>query len=488
MPSAYGISACLGWYRAGVGVYSDAGVTSANPGDGVYQWNDQSGAGNHLTQTTAANRPIYNTYAASLTSGGATTLTPFGVNLDTYSPAAAQRAILFDGSTSFLNIPAGVALTSAGCTVLLCSRGPYFSPISFGTDGTLTINYGWFGGGPQKMGIYNATTRTFPSSTYLPTLAPIVHGIRCSATLNESRLYMGTNQQSVINTNYCNFSMTGGAVGRTLNLSVGGFSNFSFAGEIYEIVIWSFALSDTQMKAVLGTMQTANGLRDDANKKQVIFIGDSLTAGGPGVPSMSHCYPWLLCQNYGFSFKPFLVAVPGQNISQQQTVVNNQIPGMDLSPFSVTAAVVCCGSNDIGQGRTDTQVVADLTSMCTGLRSLGIKTVIATITPRNAASGYTAGNITTLNSVNATIRSGFSTYADALADWAADARLQDPTDATYYASDQVHTNDAGDSVKAAIVRTAIDPLLNPPATQLAYATFYTPGRAYAGNYGNFLRS
>ena len=35
MPSAYGISSCLGWYRAGVGVYSDAGVTSANPGDTV---------------------------------------------------------------------------------------------------------------------------------------------------------------------------------------------------------------------------------------------------------------------------------------------------------------------------------------------------------------------------------------------------------------------------------------------------------------------
>ena len=59
MPSAYGISNGVGWYRANAGAFSDAGTTPANSGDGVYQWNDQSGAGNHLTQATAGNRPAH---------------------------------------------------------------------------------------------------------------------------------------------------------------------------------------------------------------------------------------------------------------------------------------------------------------------------------------------------------------------------------------------------------------------------------------------
>src|SRR5206468_330538 len=153
---------------------------------------------------------------------------------------------------------------------------------------------------------------------------------------------------------------------------------------IYEILIFSFALTDTQVKNVLSAMQTANQIRSDANANQVVFIGDSLTAGGPGgAPSMSHCYPWQLCQQAGGAFKPLMVAAPGQNISQQQTLVTGEVLPLDLTPFKATAAVVCCGSNDIVQGRSDTQVIADLTSMCSGLRAAGIKTIVATITPRN---------------------------------------------------------------------------------------------------------
>ncbi|HSV15239.1 MAG TPA: SGNH/GDSL hydrolase family protein, partial [Tepidisphaeraceae bacterium] len=384
--------------------------------------------------------------------------------------------------------PSSITLTGSGCTLLMVTRGPYFAPISFGTDGVWTINYGFLGGTPANIGIFNGGARAFPAVTYLPSLTPIVHGVRCSAPLSESRLYVGTNQQSVLNANWCNFDMTGGAIGRSINFTVGGYGNFSFNGEIYEIAIFNFPLTDGQVKSVLAAMQTANQIRSDANSNQVIFVGDSLTAGGPGTaPAMSHCYPWQLCQQSGGAFKPLIVAAPGQNISQQQTAVTNQVLPMDRTPFNVNAAVVCCGSNDIVQGRTDVQVIADLSAMCAGLRAAGYKTVVATITPRNAATGYTAGNITTLSSVNASIRSGYAAYADGLADWAADARLSDCTSATYF-SDQCHTTDAGDAVKAAIVKATLDPILLPPQVQLAYAAFYTPGRLYAGAFGSFLRS
>jgi len=46
-------------YKADYGVFSDAGSAVAVADDQVYQWNDQSINGNHVTQTTAGDRPLY---------------------------------------------------------------------------------------------------------------------------------------------------------------------------------------------------------------------------------------------------------------------------------------------------------------------------------------------------------------------------------------------------------------------------------------------
>lgn len=47
------------WLKADAGAYTDAGVTLATNGQPVQQWNDQSGNGNHVTQTTAVNKPVF---------------------------------------------------------------------------------------------------------------------------------------------------------------------------------------------------------------------------------------------------------------------------------------------------------------------------------------------------------------------------------------------------------------------------------------------
>ncbi|MBL7856607.1 MAG: T9SS type A sorting domain-containing protein [Cyclobacteriaceae bacterium] len=50
-----------GWYKAGAGVFNDAGITSAANGDNVQRWNDQSAVVNHLNQITLANKPVLTT-------------------------------------------------------------------------------------------------------------------------------------------------------------------------------------------------------------------------------------------------------------------------------------------------------------------------------------------------------------------------------------------------------------------------------------------
>jgi hypothetical protein len=484
MGTAYGISNCIGWYRAGAGVFSDAGATPANSGDSVYQWNDQSGSANHLTQTDASSRPVYNTYDATLTSSGADTMAQYGGASQAYQPTGTP-ALLFDGETTRLDMPSGISLTSTGCTVLMCTRGAYYAPISFGTDGTNSINYGWVT--PQQMAIRNHGLQKFPAATFLPALAPLVHGFRCSGSLNQTRMFMGMNQTSDLAQNWCNFSMTGGAIGQTLHASDPHMGDFFFLGEIYEIVIYSTPLSDSQVRTVLANLHASNRLRLDANSQQVIFIGDSSTTGAESGP-FTHSYPWALCQQYGGNLKPLVVAEDGAGIANQQTNVTNFVLGLDRGSFTANVAIVCCGSDDILGGRTAAQIITDLSALCSGLRSAGFKVIITTLPARDAESGYTTANIATLASVNASIRSGYSAYANALADWAADPRLSDCTDTTYFL-DGRNTTDAGDGVKATIVKAALDPLLAPPPmVTLAFATFYSPGESFNGQFGNFVRS
>lgn len=54
-------SALVAWYKADVGVYEDAGTDTAEDGEGVQQWNDQSGNNRHIVQATAADRPLFQT-------------------------------------------------------------------------------------------------------------------------------------------------------------------------------------------------------------------------------------------------------------------------------------------------------------------------------------------------------------------------------------------------------------------------------------------
>lgn len=47
------------WLKADAEVFTDAGITPAANGQAVQQWNDQSGNGNHVTQTVTVNKPEF---------------------------------------------------------------------------------------------------------------------------------------------------------------------------------------------------------------------------------------------------------------------------------------------------------------------------------------------------------------------------------------------------------------------------------------------
>jgi lysophospholipase L1-like esterase len=244
------------------------------------------------------------------------------------------------------------------------------------------------------------------------------------------------------------------------------------------------------MASLLADMQTANQLPGDANGSQLVFVGDDLTAGGPGVAAaVGRCYPWHLCQRYGGTVKPLLVATPGYTVVQQQALVTQQVVPLDRVPFACNVAVVCAGTNDLAAGTAAASVSAGVATLCSSLRSAGFAVAVATITPRSAATAALQITLSAaIDAVNSDIRSGYTAYADALVDWANDPRLADYTDVTWFAADGCHTTDAGDAVKAELVKTAVDPLLVAPTAPLSFASFYPVNRTFAGRYGNFPRA
>lgn len=483
MGTAYGLSNCVGWFRAGLGVYSDAGSTPAGPGAGVQQWNDLSGAGNHLKQASTSYLPVYNAFAGAVAPAGPATVAPYGYTTNVDQPSY-PPSVLFDGSSSFMYLPDSATFSATGCTAVVCSRGPYYSPITLGNTAGPFINYGWVGGRPGGMAMRTSISSGFNPPTFLPALQPMVHGFTSSQTRNQTRIYLGTNQTLTTGSHLANFAMTGGAVGATPSYLDPTLGYFFFRGEIFEIVVFNTPLDDAQMATLIGQMQSANGLPPEAGHSQVVFVGDSLTAGGPGIRPLTHCFAARLTRRYGGAIKPLLLAVPGHSIASQQTLVTDQLPGMDKTSFKANVATVCCGSNDVITGRSAGQVSADLAALCQSVRSAGFKVAIATITPRTDNSfGSYAG---VFAAVNSTIRANYSAYADALIDWAADPRLSDPANPQYFA-DLCHTTDAGDAVKTELAKPVLDSFLTAPTVSLSFAKFYSAGSAFAGTYGSFVR-
>lgn len=92
------VEGMLAWWKADADCYEDAGTDPCEDGDGVYQWDDQSGNGNDLVQSTASNRPTYKT------------------NILNSLPA-----VRFDGSDDYYNNLNSSEITGVGTVVICCT-------------------------------------------------------------------------------------------------------------------------------------------------------------------------------------------------------------------------------------------------------------------------------------------------------------------------------------------------------------------------------
>jgi lysophospholipase L1-like esterase len=189
---------------------------------------------------------------------------------------------------------------------------------------------------------------------------------------------------------------------------------------------------------------------------EILCDGNSLTAGD-GTTVTTHSYPGqvnqilttlgvnALVQNFG---------VNSQTTLDMLAHAHAQIDPLFNPKFNVNVVVAWEGTNQLYFGGTGAQAYQTLLQYCLGRRAAGFKVLILTILPR-ANAGVPVTFEMDRNFVNSALRNNWQEFADGIVDVAADPRLQDATNRTYYLSDGAHLNDAGYQIVAQQVGAAV---------------------------------
>lgn len=204
--------------------------------------------------------------------------------------------------------------------------------------------------------------------------------------------------------------------------------------------------------------------------RTIHVAGDSITAGG-GPIAITDTWPYQLAELYngnlaqingttydrGYDEKAkrilHMAARSGDTIPTQQTIA-----GTNINPFKSTLnekeiVFLNCGVNDILAGASSATVQSRLTSYFASLTS-GFTKGIGTITPSTSLS---AGQETIRQAVNTWIKAN-SLALDFVVDWETlDSRLANAANATYF-YDGLHNTRAGYTIRAGLMRTALEAL------------------------------
>lgn len=185
---------------------------------------------------------------------------------------------------------------------------------------------------------------------------------------------------------------------------------------------------------------------------QFIAEGDSLTFGTGSTGG--NTYPkqlrdlYLGGKDYAWSNSGF----PGDSVAS--LVARASTTDARILAGRKSLLLVWIGINDLNGAATAQQTYDALAAYCTARRVAGHKVVVATLidTVQATANGKRPA-------FNTLLRAGWATFADGMVDLAADARLSDHTDTTYFDVDGTHLTNTGYGVVAALEKPVTDLLL-----------------------------
>lgn len=185
-----------------------------------------------------------------------------------------------------------------------------------------------------------------------------------------------------------------------------------------------------------------------SSKTYLACDGDSLTQG----QSATGNYPYQLVDLLGRATHDYCnYGVSGQTAVQAAADASYTIDPLSTS-FVNPICIAWMGTNDIAGGSSQAATYNAIVAYCQARQSAGYSVVVITILPRSA---FDPTKEAIRVAVNADIVANYATFADGLVNVAADARLDDFTDTTYFLGDQTHLTTAGYAVVAELVAAVV---------------------------------
>lgn len=166
-------------------------------------------------------------------------------------------------------------------------------------------------------------------------------------------------------------------------------------------------LSDAAVKSTVATRTNYGSIG--------AMVGDSISdRNGPwgngqrtGVPNTTAYFPqvaWFQHANTAAGQRVYVPPTQNFAVSGKRTdeMLAQQVPSvLALNPLP-SFCTVLGGTNDVGQGRTSAQVIADLDSIYTALTNVGIRVIAFTIPPSTV---WDAAKLATVSTINRWIKS-----------------------------------------------------------------------------------
>lgn len=187
----------------------------------------------------------------------------------------------------------------------------------------------------------------------------------------------------------------------------------------------------------------------------VVCDGDSLTYGYE-MPRQD-TYPAQLQVLLGYQYKVRNLGMNGQTLNQMLASAPDRADDIFHLIWQKKYLVAWGGTNDMYFGDNAQVAYQDYINYCQARQAAGYRVIAMTILPRTKHD-TPADFETQREEFNSLVREKWSSFANGLADVAADNRLGDAgddADKTYYWGDFVHLNKRGYAIVAGIVKAAI---------------------------------
>lgn len=215
-------------------------------------------------------------------------------------------------------------------------------------------------------------------------------------------------------------------------------------GDLAEAFVTSSVPTAAAVNAMYRMVNATYGLTLTPFANQVLFVGDSITAGGKATTS-GGSWPSRVAAN-----KPSNYYV---NTGEPSGFVTDLLSDASTRfyPYTscgvTTTCTVMIGTNDIANSVSGTTIYNNIKTLCQNLRTNGAsKIVVVTCLP------FSSGTEAQRQVLNNALRADHS-FADALADveTITMGTAGNNTDTTYYNADQIHPNDAGHAALYALI-------------------------------------